>query len=121
MKKRFSMDDDFRNPDKIHDYTVYAAYEDTLISKYEKYKDKIWKEVESMLPNLNLTGQWSLDVMINGVNDDGSDDVYLIDMATAQTSALVEYVPKELLKKYEENWLPEIPEDMKRELEKYFA
>lgn len=112
MKKRFSMDDDFRNPDKIHDYTVYAAYEDTLISKYEKYKDKIWKEVESMLPNLNLTGQWSLDVMINGVNDDGSDDVYLIDMATAQTSALVEYVPKELLKKYEENWLPEIPGDM---------
>lgn len=110
MKKRFSMDDDFRNPDKIHDYTVYTAYEHILIAKYEQYKDKICKKVDQMLPYLDLTGQWSLDVMVNGVNEDGSDDVYLIDMATAQTSALIEYVPKHLLKRSEENWLPEIPE-----------
>ena len=104
------MDDDFRNPDKIHDYTVYTAYEHILIAKYEQYKDKICKKVDQMLPYLDLTGQWSLDVMVNGVNEDGSDDVYLIDMATAQTSALIEYVPKHLLKRSEENWLPEIPE-----------
>lgn len=110
MKKRFSMDNDFRNPDKIHDYTVYTAYEHILIAKYEQYKYKICKKVDQMLPYLDLTGQWSLDVMVNGVNEDGSDDVYLIDMATAQTSALIEYVPKHLLKRSEENWLPEIPE-----------
>lgn len=110
MKKRFSMDDDFRNPDKIHDYTVYTAYEHILMAKYEQYKDKIWKKVEQMLPYLDLIGQWSLDVMVNGVNEDGSDDVYLIDMATAQTSALIEYVPKHLLKRSEEDWLPKIPE-----------
>lgn len=108
MKRRFSMDDDFRNPDKIHDYTIYKAYEDTLMEKYDKYEDKIWKQIESMLPDLNLTGQWSLDVMVNGINEDGSDDVYLIDMATAESSALVEYLPREVLRPRQENWIPDL-------------
>lgn len=110
MKKRFSMDSDFLNPDKIHDYAVFTAYEDILMKKYEDYKDKIAEKIESLLPYLNLTGQWSLDVMVNGTNDDGSDDVYLIDMSTAQSSALSECVPRGLLKPLEEDWIPHIPD-----------
>ena len=108
MKRRFSMEDDFRNPDKIHDYVTYSAYEHTLMEKYEIYKDKVARKIEAILPNLDLKGQWSLDVMLNGTNPDGSDDIYLIDMALACNSALQEYVPYGLLKPYTEDWIPEI-------------
>lgn len=110
MKKRFSLEDDYRNPDKVHDYVVYAAYEPILMTKYEKYKEKVVSKVEALLPYLDLEGQWSLDVMFNGVNPDGSDDIYLIDMALASHSALTEYIPDGLLKPCEEDWIPEIPE-----------
>lgn len=110
MKKRFSMDDDFRNPDKIHDYVVYCAYESKVMEQYDKYRDKVLQKIEAMLPFLDLEGQWSLDVMFNGVNEDGTDDMYLIDMALARHSALVECVPRELLKPVEEDWVPEIQE-----------
>lgn len=110
MKKRFSLEDDYRNPDKVHDYVVYAAYEPVLMAKYEKYKEKVVSKVEALLPYLDLEGQWSLDVMFNGVNQDGSDDMYLIDMAPASHSALTEYIPDGLLKPCEEDWIPEIPE-----------
>ena len=107
MKHRFSMDNDFQNPDKIHDYAVYSAYESTLTKRYEEKKELVIQKVSELLPHLNLSGQWSLDVMYNGINDDGSDDVYLIDMALAESSALSEYVPNGLLYKREENWIPE--------------
>lgn len=108
MKKRFSMDDDFRNPDKIHDYVVYCANEPKLMEQYEKYKDKVLQKIEALLPFLELEGQWSLDVMFNGINEDGTDDMYLIDMALACNSALVEYVPRELLKPAKEDWIPKL-------------
>ena len=110
MKKRFSLENDYRNPDKVHDYVVYAAYEPILMAKYEKYKEKVVNKVEALLPYLNLEGQWSLDVMFNGMNPDGNDDMYLIDMALASHSALTEYIPDGLLRPHEEDWIPEIPE-----------
>ena len=110
MKQRFAMEDDFRNPDKIHDYVIYCAYESKLMEQYEQYKDKVLQKVEALLPFLDLEGQWSLDVMFNGVNEDGTDDMYLIDMALACNSALVEYVPKALLKPEKEDWIPKIQE-----------
>jgi hypothetical protein len=42
--------------------------------------------IAKLIPDVNLEGQWSLDVMQNG------DDFYLIDMATADTSALNDVV-----------------------------
>ena len=78
------------------------------MAQYETYKDKVVRKIEAMLPNLDLEGQWSLDVMLNGTNPDGSDDIYLIDMALACNSALQEYVPYGLLKPYTEDWIPEI-------------
>ena len=51
---------------------------------------------------MSLKGQWSVDIMQNG------SDFWIIDMATADTSALNFCVPRELLKKSEENWIPQI-------------
>ena len=50
-------------------------------------------EVEKLLPNCRLKGQWSIDVMQNG------NDFWLIDMARASESSLSHCVPKEKLKK----------------------
>ena len=80
------------------------------MTQYEKYKDAVIQRVEALLPFLDLEGQWSLDVMFNGINDDGTEDMYLIDMALACNSALVEYVPKVLLKPEKEDWVPKIQE-----------
>ena len=55
-----------------------------------------------MLPEINLTGQWSVDIMQNG------NDFYIIDMAPAATSALKECVPAGKLKDLEEDWISRI-------------
>ena len=59
-------------------------------------------KVKELLPNINLKGQWSLDIMQNG------NDFWLIDMAIADTSALKECIPANKLKKSQENWIPEL-------------
>lgn len=92
MKKRFGDEEDRNTPDMVHDYIVYTAHEPVLMKRYEDNKDKVLEEIKKLLPNLNLKGQWSLDVMQNG------NDFYLIDMATADTSALNDVVPKGKLK-----------------------
>ena len=66
----------------------------------DKNKELIVNKVNEMIPNINLTGQWSLDIMQNG------DDFWLIDMATADCSALNDCIPKEKLNKVPENWIP---------------
>lgn len=111
MKKRFSMENDFRNPDKIHDYTIYAMHEPVLMERYEKYKEKVTEKMEDLLPYLHLTGQWSIDVMFNGLDENGNEDMYIIDMAIASDSALIECVPEKerkkiLASKLEEDWIP---------------
>lgn len=78
---------------KRHDYVVYAAHEDILAKRYEDNKEKVLSEVEKLLPNCRLKGQWSIDIMQNG------NDFWLIDMARASESALSHCVPKGKLKK----------------------
>ena len=55
-----------------------------------------------MLPEIKLNGQWSIDIMQDG------QDLYIIDMALAATSALTHCIPTGKLKPIIENWLPEI-------------
>lgn len=76
---------------------------------YTRNRDKIVSEVQNLLPYINLSGQWSLDIMQSG------DEFYLIDMATAHTSAYYESVPKELRNPTEQNWLPDLS---KKEIKK---
>ena len=80
--------------------------EDTLLQgakeKYEENKEKVLEHIQNMLPDVSLEGQWSVDIMQNG------DDFWIIDMATADTSALSSCVPAGKLKKSPENWLPKL-------------
>lgn len=102
MKKRFGHAEDSGNPDKIHDYIIYCAMEEELMKQYMENKNTVVQKLRDMLPQINLTGQWSVDVMQNG------SDFYIIDMALAVNSALKECVPDGLLKSPEEDWMPRI-------------
>ena len=103
MKQRFGHEIDAHTPDNTHDYVIYSMHEATLMKRYEDNKDTVLAHVKELLPSLHLNGQWSLDIMQNG------DDFWLIDMATADLSALSDCVPKGLLRKSKENWIPQIP------------
>ncbi len=100
MKNHFERKSE-TDPHAFHDYTIYAAHEEKLMNRYHANKQKVINAIHDMLPDAELTGQWSIDVMQNG------DDFYIIDMALAQNSALIECVPKELRKTTPENWIPE--------------
>ena len=100
MKRRFSQGDDASSPHQRHDYIIYKMHEEVLMRRYNDHKEEIVSRIKEMLPDVELHGQWSIDVMQN------DDDFWLIDMATADTSALNECVPKHLLKKTPENWIP---------------
>lgn len=66
------------------DYQTYSAHEDKLTADYNAHLGRVERGVQKLLPHLRLTGKWSLDVMKNG------DDLYLIDMAPMEQSALTE-------------------------------
>lgn len=102
MKQRFGKMSDAATPDMVHDYVIYTAHEETLMKRYNENKDKIVKEIEDLLPHLDLKGQWSIDVMQN------ENDFWIIDMALAKDSALVSCAPKEKIKMLEEDWIPRI-------------
>ena len=68
-------------------------HEAVLMKRYEDNLGTVLKNVEALVKDVRLPGQWSLDIMQNGK------DFYIIDMATADTSALKDCIPKELLKK----------------------
>ena len=106
MKQRFGHGSDANSPHQIHDYVIYKAHEEKLMQRYADNEQIILSHIQNdILPNLNLKGQWSLDIMQNG------DDFWLIDMALAETSAFYEdCVPAKLRAPTPENWLPEIAE-----------
>ncbi len=106
MKQRFGHGSDANSPHQIHDYVIYKAHEEKLMQRYADNSQSILFHIQNdVLPNLNLKGQWSLDIMQNG------DDFWLIDMALAETSAFYEdCVPAKLRTPTPENWLPEIAE-----------
>ena len=93
MKNRFANENDASSVHKRHDYIVYKMHEETLMNRYNENKDTVLSAVKEFIPDVNLEGQWSIDIMQNG------EDFWLIDMATAETSALKECIPKEKLKK----------------------
>lgn len=101
MKQRFSAGSENSVHD-YHDYIIYKAHEEVLMRRYTENVDTVVGHVKQMLPYVQMTGQWSIDIMQNG------NDFWLIDMATAATSALKFCVPVEKLKRSEENWLPDL-------------
>ena len=105
MKKRFGNSNDSNDPDKIHDYIIYKMHEQTLMKRYEDNKNIVLNNIEKLISDISLPGQWSIDIMQNG------DDFYIIDMALAINSALKECVPSGLLKEPEENWIPKLKGD----------
>lgn len=66
------------------DYHVYMQHEEKLMTDYNAYLPKIKKAIQTLLPALALEGQYSIDIMKNG------DDLYVIDLALMQDSALTE-------------------------------
>lgn len=104
MKKRFGHEADAASPHQFHDYVTFCAAEPKLMERYEANKDAVRRQVEAMLPDLDLKGQWSLDIMQSG------DTFYCIDMALAATSALRDCVPAGKLKPAMDISLPKIPE-----------
>ena len=100
MKERFGHKKDADSPHNIHDYTIFLIHEKVLMDRYMQFKDTVMEHMKKMLPQINLAGQWSVDIMQN------RDDFYIIDMALAMNSALKECIPKERLKQVQENWLP---------------
>ena len=103
MKKRFGHENDADNPHQIHDYIIYLKHEEKMMKEYNETKDMIKNKIKNMLPDIDLKGQWSIDVMKNG------DNFYIIDMALAVNSALKECIPHHLLKTdLKENWIPKL-------------
>ena len=96
------------NPEDIdakHDYVTYKMNMDRLVARYDENKKKVMAHIGKFLPDVDMEGQWSVDIMQNG------DDFWLIDMAPAETSAFYkETVPAGKRRPSEENWIPEIPE-----------
>ena len=104
MKRRLGHEEDADSPHNIHDYTIFQMHEETLMSRYHANKDRVLHHMKELLPGVNLSGQWSVDVMQNG------NDFYIIDMALAAQSAFCECIPDGKLKAIEEDWMPRIPE-----------
>lgn len=101
MLQRFSQGPDKDTAKMRHDFLIYSAHEKTLYERYDENVDMVLEHVREMAPDIRMEGQWSLDIMQNG------DDFYIIDMATASTSALSDCVPKGRIRKEKEHWLPE--------------
>lgn len=100
MKKRFAHEKDADSPHQIHDYIIFKAHEETLMKRYEENIAVVCANLRLLLKNIDLTGQWSIDIMQN------DNEFWIIDMGLAQNSALNECVPKHLLLPTKENWIP---------------
>jgi hypothetical protein len=102
MKNRFANMDDASSPHQRHDYVIYKMHEEKLMKRYEENKETVLAHITEVIGKTNLEGQWSIDIMQNG------DDFWLIDMATASTSAFKEKIPAGLLRPASEDWIPRI-------------
>lgn len=94
--------------DDKHDAITYAMNKEKLCKRYEDNKQAVCDHIAEILPGLNLSGQWSIDVMMNG------DDFWLIDMAVAEESAYYESVPENKRIKSEESWIPKLPQTIEQ-------
>lgn len=101
MKQRFGHAEDQDSPHKKHDYIIYTMHRDTLYKRFEDNVKTVTDHLQNIVDRMQLSGQWSLDIMQNG------NDFWLIDMATANTSALNTCFKNEL-RPVEEHWLPDL-------------
>ena len=99
MKQRFARGG---NVHERHDYVTYLTREKDMLAEYEANIDRVTSMCRKTAQDANLTGQWSVDIMQDGT------DLYLIDMAPAENSALYGCVPPALRMPRKEDWLPEI-------------
>lgn len=102
MLQRFGHEPDADSPHQVHDYIIYKSQAGRLMDEYNANIENIKAKLQPMLIDFGLTGQWSVDIMQDG------NDFYIIDMATAETSALNNCIPRNLLKHREENWMPKL-------------
>lgn len=101
MKQRFAYEDDSESAHNVHDYIIYEMHESILAKRYKENKEIVKIHITEILQeNVDLTGQWSIDIMQNG------SDFWIIDMALAANSALNDCVPAKKLKPLHENWIP---------------
>lgn len=89
-----------QDPHNKHDYVIYKMHEERLYKKYNDNVDNLKEKVQVLIQEMDLSGQWSLDIMQNG------EEFYVIDMAGAADSALSDCVPQHLLVRNPENWIP---------------
>ena len=95
--KRF---EENRNNHDIHDVITYNMASERLEKTYNENIGKVKEMVQELLNNnIEMTGQWSVDIM------QVENDFYLIDMALAENSFHYDSVPKELRKPSVERWL----------------
>ena len=104
MMKKLGEDADTGDLDGIHDYGTYCAGKDKIMQQFESSKDMVQKQLHKLAKEMDMHGQWSMDIMQNG------NDFYIIDMALAKDSALKEYLPAGVIKPVEENWIPNLRE-----------
>lgn len=102
MLKRFGQGNDANSPHQLHDYIIYKAHENILMERYNDNIQTVINNIKEMLPKLELSGQWSIDIMQNG------DEFWLIDMAVAENSAYYDKVPTELRCPQIEEWIPKL-------------
>ena len=67
----------------MRDYIIYRKFNEEYDSYYLENKERISNVLINNLNNVNLSGKWSIDVMV----EDGG--LYVIDMALMRNSALV--------------------------------
>lgn len=97
MNKRF---EENRNGHDMHDIITYNMASERLEKTYNENIGKVKEMVQELLNNnIEMTGQWSVDIM------QVENNFYLIDMALAENSFYYDSVPKELRKPTTERWL----------------
>ena len=112
MKHRFNNYSDSDMPTTKHDAIVFGVYEDILTQRFNNTKDLIKEKLQDVVNNMDLHGQWSIDIMEKksvkdyaGMTKDSDDEFYIIDMALATQSAFSERF-KDVLKPVQETLLP---------------
>lgn len=103
MKKRFAQN---RNGHDVHDAVTYRAQEKHMLEEYHDNIEKLSQELKRLLPQIDLSGQYSIDIMQNG------HDFYLIDMAKAEESAYYDCIPEKYRKVSATDWMPALDEKL---------
>lgn len=99
MTRRFAEN---RDAHDVHDAVAFEMSRERLRREFESHVGEVRGHLEDIVADIDLAGQWSVDVMQSG------DEFYLIDMALAENSAFYDSVPRKLRRPSKENWLPTI-------------